>query len=57
MNEQLEKTVEKINALSLRERLMILVTIVVLCGFGWWNFFALPILDKTKELSQKNKSL
>lgn len=54
MNKQYLQAVEKFNALSLRERLMVLVTIVVLCGFLWWNLFALPLLAKTRQFNQQN---
>ena len=57
MNKQFIEISEKINALSFRERLMVIVTVVVLFGFIWWNLFALPLLDKTKRLHKKTKAL
>jgi len=57
MNKQLLEITEKINALSLRERSIIILTIVILLGFVWWNYFALPMQEKTKQLNQQSKSL
>ena len=57
MNKQFAEISGKINALSFRERLMVIVTIVVLFGFIWWNLFAFPILDKTKGLHKQTKAL
>ena len=57
MKNKLQEVAEKINALSLRERLMVIVTFAVLVIFLWWNFFAVQVLAKTKQLQQQNKSL
>jgi len=57
MNKQFLEVTEKINALSLRERSIIILTIIILSGFVWWNAFALPMLEKTKKLNQQSKSL
>lgn len=57
MNKQFEEISGKINALSIRERSMLLVTFITLLGFLWWNFFALPLKSKTRGLDKQNKSL
>ncbi|MCK5662608.1 MAG: hypothetical protein KAI17_03930 [Thiotrichaceae bacterium] len=57
MNKQLLEIAEKINALSLRERSIIILTVVILLGFVWWNTFALSMLEKTKKLNQQSKNL
>ncbi|MCP4077969.1 MAG: hypothetical protein GY744_17500 [Gammaproteobacteria bacterium] len=57
MNKQLTEVAKKINALSLRERSIIILTVVILSGFVWWNLFAMPMLEKTKKLNQQSKSL
>ena len=57
MNKQFEDISTKINALSIRERLMVLVTIIVLLCYVWWSFFASPRQLKTSELTKQNKSL
>lgn len=57
MNKRFVDISEKINALSLRERVMVIVTIVALSGFAWWNLYALPVLVKTRQVNQQNKIL
>ncbi len=54
MNKQMLELADKINALSLRERVMIVVTITALSGFLWWNLFAFPMLIKTKDFKKQN---
>jgi len=57
MNNKFEELSSKINELSLRERLMVIVTIVVLLGFVWWHFFASPLQLKTRTVVKQNESL
>lgn len=57
MNNKILEAAEKINALSLRERLMVFVTIIVLTGFAWWNLYALPVSNQSKELDRQNGTL
>ncbi len=57
MNKQLQEIASKIDALSFRERLMILITLFVLICFIWWNFSAVSTLSKTRQLKQQNNTL
>ena len=57
MNEQLLKFETKINALTLRERALILITVLVLVGFAWWHFYAQPLEVKTGSLTKQNLQL
>lgn len=57
MNEQLRQWAASIDALSLRERLLILVTVSVALIFLWWNFYAQQVLAQTDTIVQKNEIL
>ncbi len=57
MNSTLISYKEKLHTMSVRERALILVTIIVLIGFIWWNFFAVTLMTKTDNLLDKNALL
>ncbi len=48
---------EKLNNVSVRERALILVTVIVLLGFIWWNFFVAELMSNTDTLIKNNRAL
>ncbi|MBL7000328.1 MAG: hypothetical protein ISR73_10740 [Gammaproteobacteria bacterium] len=54
---KLKQLAEKLDALSLRERLLVFSTILVLVGFLWWNQFAQPLQASKAELESQNLKL
>lgn len=57
MNKQMAEYADKINALSMRERLLILSSVVAVLFFLWWHFYAQPLSVKTKNLKNQNITL
>lgn len=57
MNKRLREYADKINALSIRERFISIVTTVVLLVFIWWNFYAEPLQLEANTLNQRNQTL
>lgn len=57
MNDQLKPYVEKFDALSIRERALIVVTVLVLVGYLWWYLFAQKSLSETRLVEQQNIAL
>ena len=54
MNKQLLEYQEKIHAMTLRERAMILISVLAVLVFIWWTFFTEALLNKTDQLSKQN---
>jgi MSHA biogenesis protein MshJ len=48
---------EKLDALSLRERALIVSSILALAGFLWWNLYVQPLLESQSVLEAKNTAL
>lgn len=57
MNKQMAEYSDKINALSMRERLLILTSVVAVLFFLWWHFYAQSLSVKTKNLKNQNITL
>lgn len=57
MNEQLLKIEALINALSLRERALVIITVLSLTGFAWWHFMAEPLMIEIDLIAQQNVQL
>lgn len=57
MNEQFRQWAVSIDALSIRERLLILITMSVAVVFLWWHFYAQQVLAQTRTVSQQNETL
>jgi MSHA biogenesis protein MshJ len=57
MNEQFKQWMASIDALSIRERMLILVTVLVAVVFLWWSFYAHQVLAQTDTASQQNETL
>ncbi|MDH5354313.1 MAG: hypothetical protein OEY09_07710 [Gammaproteobacteria bacterium] len=47
----------KYNELSLRERVLIGVVVLVGIGFSWWNFYAEPTMQKIQLQTDENQRL
>ncbi|MBL7000191.1 MAG: hypothetical protein ISR73_10055 [Gammaproteobacteria bacterium] len=54
---KLKQLAEKLDALSLRERMLVFSTILVLVGFLWWSQFAQPLQVSKAELESQNLKL
>jgi len=57
MNKQLAEYAEKIHAMTLRGRLLIIVSVVALLIFLWWNFYAGLLLSKKEVINGQNDTL
>ena len=57
MNKQIAMLGEKIEALSLRERVLVVISASALLIFLWWSLFAAPLRAETQQLRQLNQSL
>jgi len=57
MSEQLNRLVSKINALTLRERALVLATCSIVMIFFWWFFYAAPLQSKMQALQQQTVAI
>ena len=57
MNSELAQYRQRFDAQSLRERGLIAFSLIVVSGFGWWNFYAAPMMKKTERLQTENQRL
>ncbi len=57
MNERLAELSGAYNTLTLRERAIIVVAILVSLVILWWHFFASPLMQQSRELEQTNARL
>lgn len=57
MNSELAQYRQRFDAQSLRERGLIAFSLIVVIGFGWWNFYAAPMMKKTERLQTENQRL
>ena len=57
MKESLRTLEHKINAFTVRERALILITLLAVIGFSWWHFYAEPLTIKTNTLATQNDQL
>lgn len=57
MNEKLASLSNSFNALSTRERVIIVVAVLTSLLFLWWNFHADPLIQQSRELEQRNNRL
>lgn len=57
MNKLIREYADRFNAISTRERLLILVTVLIVLTFLWWHFFAEPVKSRTISLQQRNEVL
>lgn len=57
MSELTNSYAQKYNALSLRERALIGVVVLVGIVFGWWNFYAEPTLNKIQLQNDENQKI
>lgn len=57
MSQQLKQYADKINELSLRERVIITLSVLIAMVFLWWNFFLEPVQKQTESVEQGNELL
>ncbi len=57
MNKQFTQYIKQVDALSLRERALILITLIVLPVYSWWAFSGSATLQKTKLFEKQNTAL
>ena len=57
MNSNLEKYRQRFDAQSLRERGLIAFSLIIVIGFGWWNYYAAPMMKKTELRQTENRRL
>ncbi len=57
MNSRLAQINDKLNALSLRERILLFITLSVLLIYLCWMFWISPVRAKTSDLQRQNRSL
>lgn len=57
MNKQISQYMEKINALAVRERVLIFSSMTIVIIFLWWNYYAQPLLAKAHQMQQEHVSL
>ncbi|MDJ0833338.1 MAG: hypothetical protein QNJ69_07415 [Gammaproteobacteria bacterium] len=57
MTQQLKQYADKINALSLRERGIITLSVIIAMVFLWWNFYLQPVQQKMDSIEQGNRLL
>ena len=57
MNSNLEKYRQRFDAQTLRERGLIAFSLIIVIGFGWWNYYAAPMMKKTELRQTENRRL
>ncbi len=57
MNSWFKTNADKFNALSLRERALISLVIIVAILLGWWHFYAEPTQNKAELQHQENNRI
>ena len=57
MNQVYIANADKFNALSVRERILFGLTILVVLGLSWWHFFAAPIMTQIETLEIENRQV
>lgn len=57
MNKNIKHYSDRINALSMRERLLILCSVLVLLIFAWWSYYAQPLVANTQVMDELNVRL
>jgi len=55
MNSNLEQYRQRFDTQSLRERGLIAFSLIAVIVFGWWNYYAAPMLKKTELLQTENR--
>ena len=48
---------DKFDALSIRERALFGITLLVVVGFSWWHFFATPMIVQAKAFEGENRRI
>ena len=54
MNSYFKSYASKFDALSLRERFLFGITMLVVVSLAWWHFYAEPVMSETNTLVEEN---
>ena len=57
LNKVYKTNADKFDALSVRERVLFGVTLLVVVGFSWWHFITVPMKAQAKSLEVENKRI
>lgn len=57
MNSKLEQYRQRFDAQPIRERGLIALSLIVVIGFVWWNYYAAPMMKKTGLRQLENQQL
>lgn len=57
MNKRLQQYTSRFNAQSLRERLLVALTLLTLLAYAWWSFFAEPMMQTIEARQQENQRI
>jgi MSHA biogenesis protein MshJ len=57
MSNQYQQYAQKFDGLSVRERVLVVITSLVIVTYLWWYFYAIQELEKSKGLEQQNTTL
>jgi MSHA biogenesis protein MshJ len=57
MSSRYQQYAKKFDMLSVRERALVIITVLVIVTYLWWYFFAMPQLAASNNLEQKNVAL
>lgn len=57
MNSRMQLYLKRFNAQSLRERALVMLAVLAVLGFTWWNYYALPMAQSIDARLQQNREL
>jgi MSHA biogenesis protein MshJ len=57
MNSKLRQYRQRFDAQPIRERGLIALSLIVVIGFVWWNYYAAPMMKKTGQRQEENLQL
>jgi MSHA biogenesis protein MshJ len=55
MNNRMQQYLQRFNAQSLRQRALVTITLLVLLGFCWWNYYAEPMMRNIEAHRLENR--
>jgi MSHA biogenesis protein MshJ len=57
VSSRLQPYVKRFNAQSTRERALVVITVIALLGFSWWNYYAKPMTRNIETRQQQNRQV
>ena len=55
MTRRIQQYAKRFNSQSLRERALVTLTLLVVLGYAWWNFYAEPMMINIEERQLENR--